>query len=156
MPLSKLVTLLRIGHGGRLLVAEAVLRLAMARLSLALFPFRRVVRRLGRLMSPDDARARGSGEAGEAIVSAACQIGWAIRAVAPSMPFKALCLQQALAAHAMLRRRGIAAPVHFGVVRDEPDRFEAHAWLEVAGVEVTGYPLPARLREIGCFVPDGD
>jgi hypothetical protein len=150
----KLVTLLRIGHGGRLLVAEAAVRLAMARLALALFPFQRVACRRGRLVPPDDDRARDAGESGEATAAAARKVGWAVRAVAPSMPFKALCLQQALAAHAMLRRRGIEAPIHFGAGRDESDRFEAHAWLKVAGVEVTGYPIPARMREIGCVVSD--
>lgn len=154
----KLVTLLRIGHGGRLLVAEAAVRLAMARLALALFPFQQVACRRGRLLPPDDARAHDSGaranDAGEAAAAVARKVGWAVRAVAPSMPFKALCLQQALAAHAMLRRRGIEAPIHFGAGRDDSNRFEAHAWLKVAGVEVTGYPIPARMREIGCVVSD--
>jgi hypothetical protein len=130
--------------------------LAAARLSLLVFPFQRVAGRLGAFVPPDDARARKRGEPSEASREAARQVGWVVRAVAPSMPFKSLCLQQALAAHAMLRRRGIAAPVHFGAGLDQAGRFVAHAWLEVGGVEVTGYPLPPGLREIGCFVPRRD
>ena len=157
MIVRKLITLWRVGHEGRLVVAEAVLELARARLSLAVFSFERVAGRVGRLMSPDDARARGVGtEVDEGTMAVARKVGWAVCTVAPSMPFKALCLQQALAAHAMLRRRGIEVPIHFGVGRNESSQFEAHAWLEVAGVEVTGYPVAASLREIGCFVSERD
>ena len=153
----KLLTLLRIGNRGRMLAAEAAVGLAAARLSLLVSPFQRVAGRLGAFVPPDDERARaGAGASSEAKRAVARQVGWAVRAVAPYMPFKTLCLQQALAAHAMLRRRGIEAPVHFGAGRDESGRFEAHAWLEVGGVEVAGYPLPPGVREIGCFVPGRD
>lgn len=47
----------------------------------------------------------------------------------------ATCLPQALAVHAVLRRRGLDPVLRIGVRKTE-DRFEAHAWVELAG-----YPL---------------
>jgi hypothetical protein len=34
----------------------------------------------------------------------------------------------------------------------ETKPLDAHAWLDAAGVEVTGYPVPGRFAEIACFV----
>jgi hypothetical protein len=68
------------------------------------------------------------------------------------MPFRALCLQQALAAHAMLRRRGIASVIHFGTARAGQGLADGHAWLDAAGVRVTGYPLDPALTELGCLL----
>jgi hypothetical protein len=66
-------------------------------------------------------------------------IRWAIAAVARQMP-SATCLVQALAADAMLRRRGIGADLRFGVRRlptgDVP--IEGHAWVECEHGETIG------------------
>ncbi len=68
------------------------------------------------------------------------------------LPFKAVCLPQAMAAQAMLRRRGVTSVMHFGAARGEEKPLDAHAWLDAAGVEVTGYPVAERFAEIACFV----
>lgn len=149
MVLRKLRTLRRLGPRGVLLILEAGAMLALARLSLALFSFEQIVHRRGRFSRPDDVAP--ADEADRATGAIARQVGWAIRTAAPRMPFRAVCLQQALAAQDMLRRRGIHTPVHFGVGHDENNRFQAHAWLDVAGVEVTGYPVAASFREIGAL-----
>lgn len=47
-------------------------------------------------------------------------------------PLAATCLPQALAVHALLRRRGLDPALRIGV-RKSDDRFEAHAWVELAG-----------------------
>jgi hypothetical protein len=57
-----------------------------------------------------------------------------------------------MAARMMLARRGIASTMHFGAGRGRDKPLDAHAWLDAAGVEVTGYPLAAGLVEIACFV----
>lgn len=85
---------------------------------------------------------------------AALDVGWAVTRIAAYFPFSAMCLAQALAARAMLHRRGIGSIMHVGVARTEAAPFEAHAWLEAVGVEVTGYPVPPHLREIGCLLSD--
>lgn len=56
------------------------------------------------------------------------------------------CLPQALAGTAMLRRHGHVAELVIGV-RNAPV-FEAHAWVEVAGVPVIGGEESARFVEL--------
>lgn len=135
-----------------LLVAEASCRLMLARTVLKLDSFARISRRLGTFVAPDDARAA------TAFVTRrphdariARQVRWAIRRTAPLMPFATTCLSEAIAAHAMLRRRGVGAVLHFGMDHRDADR-KGHAWLAAAGVEITGYPVDPGLTELGCIV----
>jgi Transglutaminase-like superfamily len=58
-------------------------------------------------------------------------ISWAIE----SAGTKESCLARALATQYMLRRRGIASNLCFGVARDENGNLRAHAWVK-AGQEV--------------------
>jgi hypothetical protein len=77
-------------------------------------------------------------------------IAWAVQTAAAKPGINALCLPRALAAHAMLRRRGIASRLCLGVARAQSG-LAAHAWVEVGmqkidgGVEA-GY---VRLAEFG-------
>ena len=80
------------------------------------------------------------------------EIGWAVTRTARYVPFKAVCLPQAMAAQFMLRRRKIASVMHFGAGKGVDKALDAHAWLDAAGVEVTGYPVAPHLAEIACFV----
>jgi len=57
-------------------------------------------------------------------------IAWAVETAAVKPWINALCLPRALAAHAMLRRRGIASRLCLGVARKESG-LAAHAWVEV-------------------------
>jgi hypothetical protein len=41
--------------------------------------------------------------------------------------------------------------MHFGTMRGETLSRAAHAWLDAAGVEVTGYPVEASFTEIACI-----
>ena len=65
---------------------------------------------------------------------------------------EALCLPRALAAHSMLRRRGIASRVCLGVAREQGNVI-AHAWVEVGGdndiVANPGTSTLTRLAEFG-------
>ena len=79
------------------------------------------------------------------------RVGRMVRRVARRVPFRAVCLPQAMAAQWMLRRRGVRSRLVFGARRGAaPDRtLEFHAWLIVAGecvigaAEVESYtPLP--------------
>jgi hypothetical protein len=83
--------------------------------------------------------------------------GWAVTRAARHVPFNAVCLPQAMAARIMLKRRGVDSVLHFGarigqdkIGQDKP--IDAHAWLDAAGVEVTGYPVANTFAEIACFV----
>lgn len=73
------------------------------------------------------------------------KVGRVVRDVAERVPFKAVCLPQAMAAQWMLRRRGLSSRLVFGARRppgedgaDDAD-LEFHAWLLVDGKGVVGY-----------------
>ena len=66
-------------------------------------------------------------------------VRWAIGAAGRRLPW-ATCLVQALAADAMLRRRGIDAELRFGVraLPDGAPPIEGHAWVECEGGATIG------------------
>jgi hypothetical protein len=64
-------------------------------------------------------------------------IGWAIEHAATRPGRNTLCLPRALAAHAMLRRRGIPSRLCLGVARNR-DEVSAHAWVEAGEKKVVG------------------
>ncbi len=141
----------QVGRRRRALVVEAVIYLLLARLGLIFVPFPKLARRLGAFVPPSDPRALAARAQGPQ-AALAQEIGWAVTRSARYVPFKAVCLPQAMAARVMLKRRGVASVLHFGAARGEDKPLDAHAWLDAAGVEVTGYPVAKQFAEIACFV----
>ncbi len=139
------------------LIAEAVMMLALAEGSLRLLPFRWTSRWLGPMVPPGSPEpappAPASGDPGdnEDAAASARKVGWAVRSVAERVPFRAVCLPQALAARAMLARRGIASTLSIGSAHGVNAHFDNHAWLDAAGVAVTGYPVRKGFACIGCY-----
>jgi Transglutaminase-like superfamily len=82
-------------------------------------------------------------------------VSWAVENLGAKPRMNALCLPRALAAHAMLRRRGIASRLCLGVAR-ERGALGAHAWVEigddkiVGGAEADGF---TRLAAFGGALP---
>lgn len=150
--LRRLRSLIESGPTRQLLVAEAASALLWARIGLLRMPFQRLAADWGQLVPAGDPAIATKPGPVEAVRTARA-IGWAVTATASIMPFKAMCIQQAVAAHGMLMRRGVASVVHYGVGHGDDGSLVAHVWLEAAGVEVTGYPVPASIAEIGAFVP---
>jgi hypothetical protein len=74
----------------------------------------------------------------------AAEIGHVVDVVGRSLPFRTLCLQQAIAVRRMLSRREIPAIVYLGIARDSADRAQAelgraaHAWVTVGSRVVSG------------------
>ena len=138
----------------RALLAEAVACLLAARLALIFIPFPRLARHLGTFVPPADARAsQAATEIAPDQAQLAVAIGWAVTRAARYVPFKAVCLPQAMAARVMLKRRGVHSVMHFGAAKGRQDKpLDAHAWLDAAGVQVTGYPVAENFAEIACFV----
>ena len=60
-------------------------------------------------------------------------IAWAVETLGAGV----LCLPRALAAHAMLRRRGVASRLCLGVARDG-GALAAHAWVEIGAHKIVG------------------
>jgi Transglutaminase-like superfamily len=125
----------------RVYLREAAVMLALARLAVRIFPPARLFAWANRpprhicRFALDEAR----------------WIAWAVEDLGARPWMNALCLPRALAAHAMLRRRGIASRLCLGVARDAGE-LAAHAWVEigkdkvVGGAEADGY---TRLAEFG-------
>lgn len=150
--LRRMRTLMTIGWARQRLVPEAVVALLVARITLLAVPFPKLAARWGVLRPVGDPRLALPMASADA-VEVARAIGWAVTATASVMPFKAMCIQQAVAARGMLARRGVASLLHYGAGRDEDSALVAHAWLDAAGVKVTGYPIAPGIAEIGAFVP---
>ena len=151
--LRPLYRFVQIDNRCRLLVIEAAALLALMRLSLIFLSFRQIARRLGGLATPRDACARTAGsERRRDQARLAAEIGWAVTRAARYAPFKAVCLPRATAARIMLKRRGIGSVLHFGARKGLDKPIDAHAWLDAAGVEVTGYPVDNSFAEIACFM----
>jgi hypothetical protein len=132
----------------RALITEAALALAFARAQLVFVPFTRIAAHLGKLSGPASAPATANG----AQATTAEEIAWAIDRAAPLLPFAVVCLPRALAAFRMLNRRGIPSRLHFGASRKpEKPGLNTHAWLEVGGTEVTGYPEAHSCIELGFY-----
>lgn len=61
------------------------------------------------------------------------QVARAVATAAAFFPGRAICLEQSVALHVLLRRSGHPAALRVGV---QPYPFRAHAWVELDGVPV--------------------
>ena len=135
----------------RKLAAEAAAELVRARV-MTLLPARIYTRDLGRMDQKAEARM-----VDQTAAETADRVGRMVEAVARYMPFRALCLQQAIAVRRMLDRRHVPAAVFLGVARDRADRQAAelgraaHAWVEVGNRVVSGGGELSRYAVIARF-----
>jgi hypothetical protein len=116
----------------RVLLLEAALCLAVARLALAVLPFRWVMRVLSLRQGEDPAEHDASTVAQEQ------RVAWALERIRRRAPWSGRCLARALAGRHMLRRRGVACTLHLGVAKDGAAQIEAHAWLSSGDFVVAG------------------
>jgi hypothetical protein len=123
----KVGTLLGMRGADRGLVCEAILALAVARLIVLTVPFR--------LLVPWLSRAAKSSANDEALL---LRVGQAVTTAARNVPWNAVCLPQALAAKAMLARRGHGSSLHLGAGFGEGGELIAHAWLVAGETIVVG------------------
>ena len=105
----------------KMLLLEAFCALAIARCALVLLPARWIFRWL-------ESPLRAARSSDSDVVE---RVRWAVLTVARYGPISFVCFPQALAAHAMLRRRGIGSIMHYGVRRSADRKLRAHTWLEV-------------------------
>lgn len=122
---------------------EAVAALTLASVLLKALRFDRLARRLGRHM------AEGPSDPDRAAVRTARLVRWAVTAAADRLPWKPVCLPRAVAAHWMLRRRGLASTLYLGL--DASRGYDAHAWVRLGRVVVTGGPGEERFVVVSSF-----
>jgi hypothetical protein len=123
-----------------LLLVEAALFLAFARLAILVIPFRRIVPWLER--SPD---------APQRDAAAIATVRQAVEIAARNVPWNAVCLPQAMACKAMLARRGQGSALHIGAARGGRDGLMAHAWLVTGGEIVIGEDGSSEMTPLARF-----
>ena len=122
----------RLAFGQYERAVEAAAHLIAARGALAVFPFRRIA-----AWSMRDVRARRLTDTERHC--AVADVRWAIDAAAARLPGM-ICYPRALAAQQMLRRRGVATTLTYGVcTRDAA--LDAHAWLTAGAEGVVGHEV---------------
>ena len=124
----------------RTYLREAAVTLLLARLAIRFVPAARIFAWVDR--PPHRIRRFADDEAG--------WVWWAVENVGARRWMTALCLPRALAAHAMLRRRGIASRLCLGVAR-ESGALSAHAWLEVGDDTIVGADDVDRFTRLAAF-----
>lgn len=124
----------------RVYLREAAVALVLARLAVRLLPS-------ARLFAWADRPTR---RIRRFAVDEANWVAWAVEHAATLPGMHALCLPRALAAHAMLRRRGIANKLCLGVARDGSE-IAAHAWIEVGGKQIVGADDARGFTQIAAF-----
>jgi Transglutaminase-like superfamily len=125
----------------RMYLREAAVMIILARLAVRVIPTARIFSWADR---PPGRINRFAGDEANWIV-------WAVETAAVKPWINALCLPRALAAHAMLRRRGIASRLCLGVARKESG-LAAHAWVEVGRQKIGaggGEAAYTRLADFG-------
>ena len=136
-------TLWRMTWQDRLILGEAIVWLAVAGLMIAIVPFRNfgflAARPVRKLPPADEARNR-----------VRRQVRWAIVTAARRVPWRALCIQQGLAAQFMLRRRGIPSVLYYGAALREGD-LKAHVWVRDGNIDVIGGEAASRYALLAGF-----
>jgi hypothetical protein len=77
-------------------------------------------------------------------------VAWSVDYAGSRRRMNALCLPRALAAHAMLRRRGIASRLCVGVARNGGE-LAAHAWIEVGDKKIVGGDEAGAFTRLAAF-----
>lgn len=134
----------RRGPGDLLLAAEALVLLAVFRMALAFVPIRTI---LGRLTRKGESQASRCNPTSQQMLTAR-RVQWAVTAAARRSPVEFVCFPQALAGYWMLRRRGVAATLVYGVARSETQELQAHTWLMVGETIVLGGEAAAKFTPV--------
>ncbi len=125
------------------LITEAVFGLMVSGVLIRCWRFRTLAARLGQHM------AESPVDQDRAHLAVAQSIRWAIHATARRLPWRPVCLPQALTAQWMLRRRGVTSTLYLGI--DPGSRYDAHAWVRAGRLIVTGGPLRPEFVVVSTF-----
>jgi Transglutaminase-like superfamily len=123
----KLATFLGMSGADRWLVCEAVVMLGVARFIVTAVSFR--------LVAPWLSHVPHTRSCDKALL---LRVRRAVTTAARNVPWNALCLPQAIAAKAMLARRGCGSSLHLGADLNAQGKLTAHAWLVAGDTVVVG------------------
>lgn len=126
------------GIANRLLVLEAMIALLPAALAVRYLPFARVVesaRKVRRQRSEVEPR----------------RLARMVEIAARKVPWRAMCFESALCLRVILRRRGIASTLHYGIGSEQDGALKAHVWLTVDGDVLIGGANAAQFACVATF-----
>ena len=135
----------RLPSDERNLLVEAYFALGIARLALLSVPGRWTTRWMG------ERQRETSSQPGADVEAMSRRIGLAIARASRYTPWSSVCLPQALAAKAMLRRRGVATTIYLGLSKTSDRAMAAHAWTRCGSVIVTGAREAALHTRVASF-----
>jgi hypothetical protein len=119
-----------------LLAVEAFFLLLVFRISLRLFPFRRILRAISSQRTEETSASNPISS--PEILETVLRVRWAIESVSRNSPARFVCFPQSLAGHTMLRRRGIPSTIVYGVGHSHRGNLIAHTWLTIGDRTVVG------------------
>ena len=125
------------------LACEAAVYLITARVALGVVPFPRIVRSSSRAVRRDPLTGRAREQA-------IADVRWAIAAAGARLAGDTVCFPRALAAQAMLRRRGVPSTLSYGA-RTRRDQLDAHVWLTAGGDGVVGHEVAGEYRVVKVY-----
>jgi hypothetical protein len=143
--IGALQSFLRADWAFRWLLIQVMVLLGLGRLSVLLFPFRKIALWLGKTGQETGMVLE------EREISQLTPISSAIEAVSKYTPWKSNCFAQALCAHWILVRRHIAHTVYFGVAKEGKTKMKAHAWLRAGERIVSGRKGHKEFAVVGKF-----
>lgn len=115
-----------------MLLLESMVWLCIAQFLVSAIPFRHYARYLG---STSGKVAISNTPVDAQLIA---DVKWAISVSRKYLPWKLVCLPQAVASKFMLRRRRVTSTLYLGITMKENSQLNAHAWLKVGDVTVTG------------------
>jgi hypothetical protein len=126
------------GISNRLLVLEAIAGLLPAAAAVRFRPFAQVVQSGGKVRGP-----RRTVEPR--------RLARMVEIARGKVPWRAECFESALCLRKMLRRRGIASTLHYGIGAEESGALNAHVWLSVGGEVLIGGENAAEFACVATF-----
>ena len=127
-----------------LFVAEAAILILFARILLAFLPFSRVTPLFSHSQGKTELRG-GQRRAARVWVKKAIFTAW------KHLPLENTCFHRAVAAHFMLRRRGVATTLYYGAARLPQRGLSGHVWLQDGEVGVVGHHISKNYHRLASF-----
>jgi len=128
----------------KLLLAEALFFVVLARILLWQVPFRRLT---GLFASP----CRHRTVTGAERERWRKQIGWAIGRAADHLPGQTVCFPRGIAAQMMCRRRGIDTTLYYGATTLPDKGLMAHVWVQDGEAGVIGHQEAGQYQILARF-----
>ncbi len=146
MRISKLQTFWDLPFRDKFFFLDAVLLLSISKLVVLTVPFKKVAPHLGKV------NGEVNYELDSIQLQKADRIKLFINMAAGNVPFRSVCLDQAMAGMLLLRRFRIPSNLCLGVKRNEAEKkLDAHAWIECGGRILIGGQRSLQYNKVAHF-----